>query len=154
MSATLPLHLPARPRRAWPSLLALLLAFFAMACGPLKVTYFDTTTYKNLTDLKPEVMALYDGFTAKELDAPKVAAVKLRLAQAAEYEKGKGTANDKTADQFAILQRMFARHVQDRAEHGPWSEDAKQGAEQNIGDAFDIAIASENLKNKQAEGSR
>ena len=32
------------------------------------VTYYDPTTYKNLTDLKPQMMALYDTFPRDPID--------------------------------------------------------------------------------------
>ena len=67
-------------------------------------TYYDPTTYKNLTDLKPEVIALYDTFDTDSIDMFKIAAIRLKLAQIYEYENGKGTKNAETTRQIKIIQ--------------------------------------------------
>ena len=41
-----------------PGLLLLLLSL--LGCSGLLLHYYDPTTYKNLTDLKPKVAALYE----------------------------------------------------------------------------------------------
>src|SRR6185369_10717773 len=76
-----------------------------------KITYFDPTTYKNLTDLKPEVLMLYDTLVTDPVDKGKVSAVRLKLAQAYEYEKGKGDKNKETHEQIIKIRNMFERHV-------------------------------------------
>lgn len=113
-----------------------------------KITYFDPTTYKNLTDLKPEVLMLYDTFASDQVDTGKVSALRLKLAQAYEYEKGKGDKNKETYEQIAIIQNMFNRHVDERLRDGKWNEANLSNKKENIGDAFDIAIRTERLKNK------
>ncbi|MGQ0810459.1 MAG: hypothetical protein ACT4OO_04455 [Nitrospiraceae bacterium] len=120
------------------------------ACAPLLgfPTYYDPTSYKNLTDLKAEVLFLYDTFTTDALDDNRLAATRLKLAQAYEYEKGKGEKNKETREQIEILQQMFDRHVAGRRKTGQWSATHMQNQKTNIAEAFDIAISTERLKNK------
>jgi hypothetical protein len=129
------------------SALAVLLTLLP-ACSGLLLHYYDPTTYKNLTDLKPVVSALYDSFPEARTDKKEIAEVRLKLAQAYEYEKGKGESNTETANQIKIIRDMFERHLQDRMKNGRWSKAHLENAKENMEDAFDIAIATERLKNK------
>ena len=126
------------------------LPFFllVLSCSGLLLHYYDPTTYKNLTDLKPVVSALYDTFIEKEIDKKEVALVRLKLAQAYEYEKGKGETNTETTHQMKTIRDMFERHVQDRMKNGKWSKEHLDNVKENMEEAFDIAIATERLKNK------
>lgn len=119
-------------------------------CGFLSqgITYYDSTTYKNLTDLKPEVALLYEGFTLQEFDSVGARGISLKLAQIFEYEKGKGPENRTTFEQIGILRDMIQRHVDDRVQRGPWSAAHRANEVENMSDAFDIAIQTEQLKNK------
>jgi hypothetical protein len=132
------------------SLLLLCLALAHASCASLLgfPAYYDATTYKNLTDLKAESLLLYDTFVSDPLDEAKVASVRLKLAQAYEYEKGKGTNNTETRRQLEIIQQMFGRHVNDRLAGGKWTAAHLANQKTNLGEAFDIAIATERLKNK------
>ena len=65
-----------------------------------------------------------------------------------EYEKGKGGKNKETYEQIRIIQNMFERHVNDRLNSGTWSKINLDNLKKNIVDAFDIAIKTERLKNK------
>ena len=112
------------------------------------VTYYDPTTYKNLTDLKPEVTTFYETFTGDSIDSGRLAAIRLRLAQVYEYKKGKGSKNSETTRQIQILQGMFERHVNERINMGKWTLIQLNNQKQNIAEAFDIAIETERLKNK------
>jgi hypothetical protein len=112
------------------------------------VTYYDHTTYKNLTDLKPEVIALYDTFSTDSIDMTKIAAIRLKLAQIYEYENGKGAKNAETTKEVKIIQKMFERHVNDRLTEGKWSDAHTNNKKGNIADAFNEAIETEVLKNK------
>ncbi len=109
---------------------------------------FDSTTYKNLTDLKPEVVALYRTFTAGALDEARVAQVALKLDQAYEYEKGKGGRNHLTVDQFEAIRRIFQRAVLNRRNGGKWTDPSATDYEKDIAEAFDLAIASEIIKSQ------
>jgi len=70
----------------------LILPFLAIGCAHLfgSITYYDPMTYKNLTDLKPEVTVLYETFASDSLNITKIANIRLKLAQIYEYERGKG----------------------------------------------------------------
>jgi len=74
--------------------------------------------------------------------------VRIRLAQIYEYEKGKGERNIETTKQIKIIQDMFERHLQDRLDHGKWNAAHCENMKENIAEAFDIAIATEQAKNK------
>lgn len=112
------------------------------------ITYYDPTTYKNMTDLKPEVLMLYDTYASDSVDMAKVSTVRLKLAQAYEYEKGKGDKNKETYEQISKIQGMFERHMAERMRDGKWNEANLSNKKENIGAAFDTAIRTERLKNK------
>lgn len=112
------------------------------------LSYYDPTTYKNLTDIKPEVMALYDTFTREAVNAEKIDSIRLKLAQIYEYENGKGEKNAETTKQIKIIQGIFERHVKNRLTQGKWNEAHLMNQKENIAEAFDIAIQTERLKNK------
>jgi hypothetical protein len=128
----------------------LLLATWCTGCVETfgGITYYDPTTYKNMTDLKPEVLMLYDTFTSDPVDAARVFDVRLKFAQAYEYEKGKGDKNRETYEQISIIQRMFERHIAERTRDGKWNEANLSNKKENIGAAFDTAIRTERSKNK------
>lgn len=117
-------------------------------CAHWFISYYDPTTYKNLTDVKPEVMALYDTLAEDTVRADNIAAIRLKLAQIYEYENGKGPRNFETATQIRIIREMFERHINDRMDKGKWSQPHLNNQKQNMAEAFDIAIQSERLKNK------
>ena len=127
---------------------AFLIFLLYLGCSASFIHYYDPTTYKNLTDLKPEVAALYESFMEEEIDKKAIAAIRLELAQVFEYEKGKGESNHETARQIELIRKMFETHVQERLKNGQWSEANLQNRKENIEDAFDIAISTERLKNK------
>jgi hypothetical protein len=126
-----------------------LLAAFSR-CGLLQnsITYFDPTTYTNLTQVKPRVLFLYQTFSEDSVDMGEVKAIRLELAQMLEYEKGKGPKNVETAQQLKIIRDMFEDDIQRRKTNGKWSAAQRDNQVENISDAFDIAISTERLKNK------
>lgn len=119
-----------------------------MVTGCVLASYYDPTTYKSLTDLKPEIEALYETFTNDTIDSTRLAALRLKLAQIYEYERGKGASNVETARQVQLIEQMFERHVDDRMKNGKWNIAHLNNQKTNIGEAFDIAISTERLKNK------
>lgn len=119
-----------------------------VGCSVSLLHYYDPTTYKNLTDLKPRVAALYDSFVDDAVDTKAIGAIRLELAQVYEYEKGKGEKNRETTAQVDLILKMFERHVADRVNGIPWSEAHLQNEKENIEELFDIAIQTERLKNK------
>ncbi len=124
-----------------------IILFLYVRCVSL-ISYYDPTTYENLTEIKPEVVFLYETFTEDSVDVIKINEIRLRLAQVYEYERGKGLKNKDTYEQVEIIQNMFERHVRDRLEQGKWSEEHKENVKENIEEAFDIAIQTERLKNR------
>ncbi len=127
--------------------LLLTLAVSLSGCSASRLSYYDPTTFHGLTALKPKVVALYDTFTQDPLQEDKLAEIRLELAQIVEYEKGKGESNRETAQQVQKIREIFDRHVENRKQ-GKWSKVFMEEAQQNIGDAFDLAIRTERLKNK------
>lgn len=94
MRATLP------PRRA--STLVALLLFALSACK--LISDYDALSYKNATDLRVETLALLDqGSEPYAGHAAEVAALRLKLKQAHEYEHRKGELNKDSAAQWAVL---------------------------------------------------
>ncbi len=140
---------PARTRKLAAGVLPMLvLASLVSGCSWTRLYYYDAATYTHLTELKPRVSALYETFTSDSVDTDGIKEVRLALAQAYEYEKGKGVTNDETARQFEIIREMFERHVDHRLKDGRWSGAFLQNARENMDQAFDIAIATEALKNR------
>lgn len=131
--------------------LAILLLNLA-ACTGIPISYYDPTTYTQLTSLKAETTMLVESFdtTAYAENRKKIDETTLNLRKAYEYENGKGTPNSDTMQQFAKIQGLFAEDVKDYRENGPGALGKKyfQQAARVLGQAFDIAIATENLKNK------
>jgi hypothetical protein len=139
--------LPATHHIIMPFLFFVLLC--VSGCASLGfITYYDPTTYKNLTDTKSEVLALYGTFSRNSVNQDKIEAIRLKLSQIYEYEKGKGNKNKETYEQIKKIQDMLERHVQDRLSGEKWNETHTNNMKQNIGEAFDIAIQTERLKNK------
>lgn len=125
--------------------------FFVLTAGCNGIfsptTYYDFTTYKALTEAKAEMNFLYESFTKNELDMKDVQQMRLTIAKIYEYEKGKGDKNKETVSQIKIIRDMFKEHIADR-ENGVWNETHMQNKQELILDAFDIAIKTEMLKNK------
>ncbi len=123
------------------------------ACVTTAINYFDAATYTQLTSLKAETMTLLETFDAVPYaeNTLQIAATRLNLRKAYEYEKGKGELNVDTRDQLSKIMQMFATDVTDYQQHGPAALGPKyfQQAATVLGQAFDIAIATESLKNKQ-----
>jgi hypothetical protein len=112
------------------------------------ISYYDPTTFKSLTDLKPEIVMLYETFAGDTVNTEWIRSVRLRLAQMYEYEKGKGEKNKETTEQIAIIRKMVNGHVDERIQGARWSETHMMNQIENIQEAFDIAIRTERLKNK------
>src|SRR5262245_19668015 len=126
-------------------------AVLLAACS-IPISYYDGTTYANLTGLKAETMTLIETFDSKPFaqNESKVEATSLNLRKAYEYEKGKGAPNSDTATQFEKIMKLYADTVSDYRETGPGKLGPKffRESARVLGQAFDIAIATENLKNK------
>jgi len=118
----------------------------------IPITYHDAATYKNLTDLKAEAVMLVETFDAKPFAANEaaIADITLKFRKAYEYEKGKGIANNDTLKQFDEIWKLLNGDIADYRENGNATLGPKyfREAATVLGQAFDIAIATENLKNK------
>jgi hypothetical protein len=118
----------------------------------IPITYHDAATYKNLTDLKAEVVMLVETFDAKPFAGNEAAIVDitLKFRKAYEYEKGKGKPNSDTMRQFDEIWKLMNGDITDYRENGNATLGPKYFREAAVvlGQAFDIAIATENLKNK------
>ncbi|MEW5757433.1 MAG: hypothetical protein AB1810_14145 [Pseudomonadota bacterium] len=123
-----------------------------MACSGIPISYYDATTYTHLTSLKAETTMLVESFDTKPYaeNEQKIEVTTLNLKKAYEYEKGKGKPNSDTTKQFSIIYGLFADDVNDYKENGPGGlgDHYFQEAAKALGQAFDIAISTENLKNR------
>jgi len=116
------------------------------------ITYHDVSTYKNLTDLKAEAVMLVETFDIKPYTANEaaIADITLKFRKAYEYEKGKGKPSSDTMRQFDEIWKLLNEDISDYRENGNATLGPKYFREAAVvlGQAFDIAIATENLKNK------
>lgn len=131
------------------------LALLAGACA-VPIAYYDVTTYKNLTDLKVETTILVASFDTKAVadNEGKISDVAMKLQKAYEYEKGKGQANSGTMIQLEKIKGMFESDVDDYRSKDPKTTLGPKyfrEAATALGQAFDIAISTENLKNKDKQ---
>jgi hypothetical protein len=142
-----------RPSRLRAALAGLCFIFLA-ACSGIPISYYDATTYTQLTALKAEISTLVEVFDAKPAaqNEAKIEALLLSLRKAYEYERGKGSPNSDTARQFDKIVKLFNDIV---AESRANPDSAKSLGPRYfresavvLGQAFDIAIATENAKNK------
>jgi len=117
----------------------------------IPVAYYDATTYRNLTEHKAEMMTLVESFDALAYSRNEARIDQMRLAfrKAYEYELGKGKPNSDTVKQFAVIKKLFEQTVSEYRETRPGELGRKYFQESAvvIGQAFDIAIATENEKN-------
>jgi len=118
----------------------------------IPITYHDAATYKNLTDLKAEAVMLVETFDTKPFagNEAAIADITLKFRKAYEYEKGKGKSNSDTMKQFDEVWKLLNGDITDYRENGNTTLGPKYFREAAVvlGQAFDIAIATENLKNK------
>lgn len=121
-------------------------------CVAVPISYYDATTYTQLTSLKAETTMLVESFDTKPYaeNETRIEEVTLNLRKAYEYEKGKGEPNSDTTKQFTIISNLFTDDVKEYRENGPGAlgRNYFQEASVVLGQAFDIVISTENLKNK------
>jgi len=135
-------------RAAWPSLL------LALAACAIPITFRDPVTYERLCDLKVEcldVLERADGAFRAET-AEEVHRARLGLKKLLARELGKGESNAETAAQIQKLLELFSDQVEELARGdvaarlGPGYAAAARG---QLAEAFDIAIETEALKNRE-----
>ena len=129
-------------------LLALMTVLGLVGCLRFGLTYFDPTTYQNLTEIKPRIDLLYLSFSTDKIDTTEIQSIRLKISQMYEYERGKGPNNAPTAKQIDLIRGMFDRHSNSRLHNGQWSNEMLQNNRENIMKLFDTAIETEWLKNK------
>lgn len=133
---------------------ALLLLLMLSGCSGVPISYYDATTYTQLTSLKAETTLLVESFDTKPVadNEENIEEVTLSLRKAYEYELGKGENNSDTMQQFRKITGLFHEDVKDYRKNGPGSGELGKRyfreASVVLGQAFDIVIATENLKNK------
>ncbi len=139
------------PRYIFSLVVTLPLSTWLISCA-IPITYHDVTTYRNLTDLKAEAMMLVETFDTKSFteNETAIADITLKFRKAYEYEKGKGIANSKTMEQFDKIRKLLDEDIAEYRANGNGTLGPKyfNEAARVLGQAFDIAIATENLKNK------
>jgi hypothetical protein len=139
--------------RGWLVRVCLALSAAVLAgCPSIPISYYDSTTYTHLTSLKAETTALIETFDTKPFaqNEGKIEATSLNLRKAHEYEKGKGAPNSDTAKQFDMIVKLYADAISDYKTNPSGTLGPKffQEAAKVLGQAFDIVIATENVKNK------
>lgn len=131
---------------------SLLFLLTLQGCAGIPISYYDATTYTQLTALKAETTLLVESFDSKPVseNENKIYKTTLNMRKAYEYERGKGNPNSDTTKQFKKIIGLFNEDVKDYRENGPQALGKKYFQETSIvlGQAFDIAISTENLKNK------
>jgi hypothetical protein len=95
------------------------------------------------------LIEVFDKKPASDNEA-KIEAVTLSLRKAVEYERGKGSPNSDTTTQFEKVSKLFSDTIQEARDNPPGKLGPKYFSEaaKVLGQAFDIAIRTENLKNK------
>lgn len=143
-------HVMATHIRPGFGLLCLLLCL--QGCLSLSLTHYDHTTYVNLTRLKAETMLLLNRFDQQIVADTRadVTTARLNLQAAYEYELGKGEQNGDMVKQLDKIMQLFRQDVRDYQENGPGAFGKRyfQESANTLGQAFDIAIATENSKNR------
>lgn len=133
-------------------IISILLFLTLQGCSGIPISYYDATTYTQLTALKAETTTLVESFDTKPVsdNEGNIEKTKLDLRKAYEYEAGKGKPNSDTTKQFKKIIGLFEEDVKDYRENGPKELGDKYFREASVvlGQAFDIAIATENQKNK------
>lgn len=110
------------------------------------VSSYDNITYQNLTYCKAEILTFLDSFSSQEIDITKADELSLNLRKILEYEKGKGEKNQITIKQFEILYNKINRYFVERKQKGRWTETYVRNVQDDIAEAFDIVISTENNK--------
>ena len=100
---------------------ALLLLLTLSACSSIPISYYDATTYTQLTALKAETTLLIESFDQKPFseNEDKIEKVTLNMRKAYEYEIGKGKPNSDTSRQFKKIISLFNEDINDYREDGP-----------------------------------
>ena len=147
-----------RPRAAtaWSAWSALLLL---LAACTIPITYHDPVTYERLCDLKVECLDVVErlaaggsGSAGDAALATTVHEARLGVRKLVAREEGKGADNADTTKQVKLLQSLFEDDLEEFRKGdvaGRLGPKYAQEARKELAEAFDIAIATEALKNKK-----
>lgn len=129
----------------------LVLVCAAPSCADVPLAAYDPVSYEQFTDLKAEATLLVESFDRKPVaeNEPRIEATTLHFRQVYEYEKGKGPTNAETVTQVEKITGLFTDDVQEYRDSGPGALGPRYFREAAIvlGQAFDVVIRTENLKN-------
>jgi NADH:ubiquinone oxidoreductase subunit 3 (subunit A) len=125
-----------------------LLLVFISGCS--FVSYYDAISFKNLTDLKGEMMVAFEDFSQNgaegEQDLELLEHFKVETAKAMEYEAGKNL-NDNTTAQFKTIYALVSEVVERFKNDGDkLSASYCEAKWLNLEEAFRIAIETERNK--------
>lgn len=116
------------------------------------VSYFDSVSYKNLTDLKGEMKVAFTNFSSTgakgESDLNTIKRFEIEISKGYEYEVGKQL-NDNTVAQWKIINDFINETIKRFEENDGLSAGYCKGKWMILNKAFDIAISTENEKLKK-----
>lgn len=139
-------------RKTYLYSLCCLSVFILVTACAIPISYYDSATYKHLTELKAETMLILESFDTTKIQENKIniRQARLNLRKALEYERGKGEPNSDTTKQFEKVITLFEQDVTEYQDSGPGAFGKKYYSEaaKVLGQAFDIMISTENVKNK------
>jgi hypothetical protein len=126
---------------------AFLMTMLLAGCIHL-VSYYDSQSYKNLTDLKASASILFDDLSqdpAGKGEKAELDSLRLDLEKAYEYEKGKEK-NGETITQISTVRKIYDGMLQLLKKKEKLSDDYIAEKKTQMMDAFDIAIKTETEK--------
>lgn len=128
-------------------LVFIFLPLFLLGCVHF-VSYYDSVSYKNLTDLKAHTLLVFDSLaneSTQKTSESQFNDLRLEIEKAYEYEKGKAK-NDETVKQLEEIRKIFIETVALLHKQGSLSEDYVELKREQFEQAFDDAIATEKAK--------
>jgi hypothetical protein len=124
------------------------LGLFLMLSSCASISRQDLNTIKNLTELKPMVLMLYEDFKESSYPSEQVRQVKLKIEQAEAYEEAKGESNKLTFDQFGKLKTEILYVAIENRKRKQWNDSVFNSFAQKFTGAIDEMIATERKKNQ------
>ena len=133
---------------------ALALLLFSMTSACALISHYDPTSYQNATNLKAEALLLIEKATdPPNMHKAEIDGLRLKLLQAYEYERGKGSPNQITVAQWKLLSdpegALLGGFLKKWSSSNTGQSEAfLKGLAKNVGDAFDEIIKVERAKVK------
>ena len=137
------------PYRKVTSSIAISFLFFLIGCVHLIANY-DPITYKSLTDLKAGSMLFLEQISPDQSFseyAAKFEDLQLQMEKVYQYEKGKKLNND-TISQVSEIRGMINSMITLYKNQNHLSPGYLKEKREQLENAFDLAISTENIKNK------